>query len=81
MAKAIQSYYPAPNRDGQLTGGIATNNYSYLAPGNSPKRKYFGRFDADVRSNNRITGSAAWNDGPPDPSARVAPLNLNPAMS
>ncbi len=64
VAKNIQAYYPQPNRDGQLVNGIATNNYSYLAPGDAPKRKYFGRFDADVTSNNRITGSAAWNDGP-----------------
>src|SRR5689334_1602530 len=79
VAKAIQSYYPAPNLAGQLNpGGLVTNNYNYLAPGNAPKRKYFGRFDADVRSNNRITGSAAWNDGPARPFSPVAPLNLNP---
>src|SRR5450631_1143581 len=64
VAKNIQAYYPQPNRDGQVVNGITTNNYSYLAPGNTPKRKYFGRFDADVTSSNRITGSAAWNDGP-----------------
>ena len=70
VAKNIQTYYPQPNRTGQMVNGIATNNYSYLAPGDSPKRKYFGRFDADVTSNNRITGSAAWNDGPSNRSAR-----------
>src|SRR5689334_8720195 len=79
VAKNIQAYYPAPNLAGQLNpGGLVTNNYSYLAPGNAPKRKYFGRFDADVMSNNRITGSAAWNDGPARPFSPVAPLNLNP---
>ncbi len=78
VAKAIQSYYPAPNLPGQVVNGIATNNYSYIAPGNAPKRKYFGRFDADVTSNNRITGSAAWNDGPARPFSPVAPINLNP---
>ncbi len=78
VAKAIQSYYPAPNLAGQVVNGIATNNYNYLAPGNSPKRKYFGRFDADVTSKNRITGSAAWNDGPSIPFSPVAPINRAP---
>ena len=61
-----------------MVNGITTNNYSYLAPATAPKRKYFGRFDADVTSNNRITGSAAWNDGPTKPFSPVAPINLNP---
>jgi len=78
VAKNIQAYYPQPNRSGQVVNGIATNNYSYLAPGDSPKRKYFGRFDADVTRNNRITGSAAWNDGPSKPFSPIAPINLNP---
>src|SRR5689334_6051265 len=78
VAKTIQSYYPAPNLTGQVVNGIATNNYAYLAPGNSPKRKYFGRFDADVTSKNRITGSAAWNDGPSIPFSPVAPINRAP---
>jgi hypothetical protein len=78
VAKNIQAYYPQPNRDGQLVNGIATNNYSYLAPGDSPKRKYFGRFDADITSNNRITGSAAWNDGPSLPFSPIAPINRAP---
>ena len=78
VAKNIQSYYPQPNLPGQVVNGIATNNYNYLAPGDSPKRKYFGRFDADVTSNNRITGSAAWNDGPSIPFSPVAPINRAP---
>ena len=78
VAKDIQSYYPEPNLAGQWSTASATNNYNYLAPGNSPKRKYFGRFDADVTSNNRITGSAAWNDGPSRPFSPVAPINLHP---
>ena len=78
VAKNIQAYYPEPNRAGQVVNGIATNNFSYVAPGNSPKRKYFGRFDADVTSTNRITGSAAWNDGPSIPFSPVAPINRSP---
>ena len=77
-AKTIQSLLPGAQSAGPGCNGIATNNYNYLAPGDAPKRKYFGRFDADVRSNNRITGSAAWNDGPARPFSPVAPLNLNP---
>ena len=78
VAQKIQALYPNPTLPGQLTNGIATNNYNYLAPGDAPKRKYFGRFDADLRSNNRITGSAAWNDGPSKPFSPIAPINLNP---
>jgi hypothetical protein len=78
VAKNIQAYYPQPNLPGQVVNGIATNNYNYVAPGNSPKRKYFGRFDADVTSRNRITGSAAWNDGPSIPFSPVAPINRSP---
>jgi hypothetical protein len=49
VAKNIQAYYPQPNLPGQVVNGIATNNYDYVAPSISPKRKYFGRFDADLR--------------------------------
>jgi hypothetical protein len=78
VAKNIQAYYPQPNLPGQVVNGITTNNFDYLAPGISPKRKYFGRFDADLTSKNRITGSAAWNDGPSLPFSPVAPLNRAP---
>jgi len=78
VAKNVQAYYPQPNLPGIVTNGIATNNFSYLAPGNSPKRKYFGRFDADVTSKHRLTGSAAWNDGPSIPYSPVAPINRAP---
>jgi len=75
VAKNIQSYFPAPNRTGNVVNGVTTNNYSYQLPSSSPKRKYFGRFDADVTSNNRITGSASWNDGPSIGVGPVCPLN------
>ena len=78
VAKNIQQYYPQPNLPGILINGVATQNYDYQFPSSSPKRKYFGRFDADVTSNNRITGSAAWNDGPILPTSPVAPINLAP---
>jgi hypothetical protein len=75
VAKNIQSYFPQPNRAGTVVNGVTTNNYSYQLPSSSPKRKYFGRFDADVTSNNRITGSASWNDGPSIGVGPVCPLN------
>jgi hypothetical protein len=59
VAKNIQAYYPQPNLPGQVVNGIDTNNYDYVLPTRGPKIKYFGRFDADITSNNRITGSAA----------------------
>ena len=58
-----------------MVNGVTTNNYAYQLPSIAPKRKYFGRFDADVTSNNRITGSAAWNDGPAIGVGPVCPLN------
>lgn len=78
VAKNIQALYPQPNLPGTIANGIAINNYDYQFPTTSPKRKYFGRFDADVGGHNRITGSAAWNDGPVLPTSPVAPINRAP---
>ena len=78
VAQKIQSYYPLPNLPGQLVSGIDINNFDYTVPTRAPKIKYIGRFDADLTSNNRITGSAAWNDGPSIPFSIVAPINLAP---
>lgn len=75
VAKNIQTYYPAANRAGTVANGITTQNYSYQFPSSAPKFKYFGRFDADVTRNNRITGSASWNDGPTVGVGPVCPLN------
>jgi len=75
VAKAIQAYYPEPNWPGTVVNGVATNNYRYQLPSISPKIKYFGRFDADITSNNRLTGSAAWNDSPTIGVGPVCPLN------
>src|SRR5437763_4038688 len=75
VARNIQAFYPQPNLAGTVVNGVTTNNYAYQLPTSSPKRKYFGRFDADVTNNNRITGSAAWNDGPTIGVSPVCPLN------
>jgi len=75
VAKNLQSYFPMPNRPGNVANGVTTNNYAYQLPSSSPKIKYFGRFDADVTQNNRITGSAAWNDSPTIGVGPICPLN------
>jgi hypothetical protein len=75
IARNIQSYYPLPNQPGNVANGVTTNNYAYQLPSSAPKIKYFGRFDADVTQNNRITGSAAWNDSPTIGVGPVCPLN------
>jgi Carboxypeptidase regulatory-like domain len=75
VAKTIQAYFPQPNLPGTVVNGVTSNNYAYQLPSIAPKRKYFGRFDADVTSSNRITGSAAWNDGPTVGVGPVCPLN------
>ena len=54
VAKSLQSYYPQPNLAGTVVNGVTTNNYAYQVPSISPKRKYFGRFDADIRRSSAL---------------------------
>ncbi len=62
VALKLQNYFPkATPGIGTFVNGIPNNNYFYRLPTNSPQFKYFGRFDADVTSTNRITGSSAYN--------------------
>ncbi len=75
VARNIQTYYPEPNMPGTVTNGVTTNNYAYQLPSIRPRVKYFGRFDADVTKNNRVTGSAAWNDSTTKGVGPVCPLN------
>jgi hypothetical protein len=75
VASTLQQYFPQPNLPGTVANGVTTNNYEYQIPSIAPKYKYFGRFDADVTSNNRITGSAAWNDGPTIGTGPICPIN------
>jgi len=76
VAKAIQSYYPKPNLPGTVANGVTTNNYQYALPSKRPQIKYFGRFDADIIRNHRITGSATWNDNWTHGVGPVAPVNV-----
>jgi hypothetical protein len=64
IAKKIQDIYPHANLAGTVANGVTTNNYQYAIPSINPQIKYFGRFDADIIRNHRITGSATWNDSP-----------------
>jgi hypothetical protein len=57
------------------TTGIV-NNYNYLAPSQPRLTKWFGRFDADVSQNNRVTGSAAYNYTITPGFGPVAPVNV-----
>jgi hypothetical protein len=77
VARKIQEFYPTANVAGTLANGIAQNNYQYVLPSNTPRIKYFGRFDADVIRNHRITGSANWNDNWTEGVGPVAPVNVN----
>ena len=77
VAKNIQGFFPSPNVAGTIANGIAQNNYQYVLRSNTPRIKYFGRFDADLIRNHRITGSANWNDNWTEGVGPVAPVNVN----
>ena len=64
VAKAIQSYYPKPNVNGDVSQGAAINNYFYNALNSSPATKYFGRLDWDITATNRLTISDTQRDSP-----------------
>jgi hypothetical protein len=64
VAKAIQSYYPKPNVNGNISQGAAINNYFYNALNSSPFTKYFGRLDWDITPTNRLTISDTQRDSP-----------------
>lgn len=71
VAKTIQSYYPKPN----VTGALV-NNYDYIAPSQPRLTKWFGRIDADITQNNRLTGSSAYNYTITPGFGPVAPINV-----
>lgn len=76
VARKIQEYFPGANTRGTFANGVTTNNYQYAIPSSNPQIKYFGRFDADVLRNHRITGSATWNDSPGQGVGPVAPVGV-----
>ncbi len=77
LAANFQNYYPTPTShiaaghfipgntitSGSLVG-VTQNNFLASVPNSTPYRKYFGRFDYDVNSRNRITASVQQSDTP-----------------
>jgi hypothetical protein len=76
VAKNIQEFFPRPNVPGTLVNGVTQNNFQFVNPTDAPRVKYFGRFDADIIRNHRLTGSATWNDNTTPGVGPVAPLNV-----
>jgi hypothetical protein len=76
VAKKLQDYYPKSNLPGTVANGVTTNNYQYAIPSMNPQIKYFGRFDADVFKNHRITGSANWSDSWGTGVGPIAPVGV-----
>jgi len=69
VALKILAYIPKANYSGanastSATTGIISNNYYYSVRGSQPYKRFFGRFDYDVNSNNRITASVSERDNP-----------------
>jgi hypothetical protein len=73
VAAKFQQYYPTPGHTipgsrfvpGSTNSvGIAQNNLYSTVTQSEPARKYFGRFDYDVTSHNRLTASVTQRDLP-----------------
>ena len=74
VAKNIQTFYPAPNRPGNVqaasytggnyTPGFTSNNYFYQATQSNPFKKYFGRLDFNLSAKNRLTTTVQKRDNP-----------------
>jgi hypothetical protein len=79
VAANILAYYPLPNTPGSAPDpktGIVSNNYYYSYRGSQPFKKYFGRFDYDITSSNRLTASVTKRDNPAIyPSSIGCPIN------
>jgi len=72
VAKNIEALYPT-----LPTTTFAINDFKYGLPAApTTEQKWFGRFDADITPNNRLTGSSAYNYPTTfKPSSIVFPLN------
>ena len=75
VAQKIQGFFPGANTAGQLSSGIAQNNYVYQSSNNNPYTRYFGRIDWDLAQNNRITISQTESDNPQFGYSPVCPIN------
>ncbi len=72
VAKNIEALYPALSAT-----TFAINDFTYGLPAvPTTEQKWFGRFDADITRNNRLTGSSAYNFPTTfKPASIVFPLN------
>jgi len=75
VAKKIQSYFPGSNTPGNVTSGIAENNYTYSVPSTNPFIKYFGRLDYDITPSNRLTATETESDNPATYLSLACPIN------
>jgi hypothetical protein len=73
VASKIQEYFPTPTAG--LTG--TTDNYEYILNSTTTIQKYFGRVDADITPNNRITGSASHNQNDSPALSPVCPIDCD----
>lgn len=74
LASKVQQFYPTPSSHiaggafvaptGTNSEGIPQNNFYASLQQSTPYRKFFGRLDYDVTSNNRITMSDTQSDTP-----------------
>jgi Carboxypeptidase regulatory-like domain/TonB dependent receptor len=83
VASKFQLFYPTPTNhipagtfvppNGTNSEGIPQNNFYSSQQQSAPYRKFFGRLDYDIKSNNRITMSDTQSDTPQHyPSAVTA---------
>ncbi|MFZ2022942.1 MAG: carboxypeptidase regulatory-like domain-containing protein [Terracidiphilus sp.] len=72
VAKNIEALFPT-----LPTSTFSINDFTYGLPASpTTEQKWFGRFDADISQNNRLTGSSAYNYPTTfKPSSIVFPLN------
>ena len=75
VAQKIQAYFPAANTAGQISSGIAQNNYVYQSNNNEPFTKYFGRLDYDLTPKNHILISQTEGDNPGFGYSPICPIN------
>ena len=73
VSSAFQKFYPTPSdhmpqgsfKPGTVNSlGLLQNNWYSSLPQSTPYRKFFGRFDYQVNTNNRITMSDTQSDTP-----------------
>src|SRR5580700_230450 len=74
-AKAIIAYVQATKGYTATVNSYAPNNFQILGPaGQAPFIKYFGRWDTDLSSNNRLTLTETESDNPGQAPAIFYPL-------